>query len=162
MEATDVKDYYDYISFNYFKIDYDTFLKENITFYKDDNNRGVIRLKKSDYLRSKTSPQTNAFYTLLEKQNADKEWDFMEVKDLPTLFKIFTLIGDIDDGISFNIMSSIPIYYRKGIITISRKKAFSFKPEKLLSHPNRDSLFELLSSKDKANIELALILINNG
>lgn len=162
MEANDIKDYYDYISFNYFKIDYDTFSKENIKFYKDDNNPGVIRLQKSNYLRSNPGTRDAAFFALLEKQNADKEWDFIEVKDLPTLFKIFTLIGDIDNDISFNLMSSIPIYYRKGIATISRKKAFSFKPEKLLSHPNKDSLFELLSSKDEANIELALILINDG
>ena len=31
-----------------------------------------------------------------------------------------------------------------------------------MSYSNKDSLFELLSSKDEANIELALILINDG
>jgi hypothetical protein len=162
MEKIGIEDYYAYISYNYFKIDYDKFLKENLPIYKDDDNRGVIRLEKSDYLRGKPGSQMSAFYDLLEKQNANKEWDFIEVKDLPTLFKIFTLIGDNDEDISFNLMSKIPIYYRKGIVTICRKKELSFKPEKLMSHPNRDLLFELLSSDDKANIELALILINNG
>ena len=67
MEVTDIKDYYDYQCTQYFKIDYDKFLRKNL-FYKCDDNRGVIRLYKSDYSRSQPGSQMAAFHTLLQKQ----------------------------------------------------------------------------------------------
>lgn len=163
MEKTGIKDYYDYQCTQYFKIDYDKFLRKNLFFfYKYDDNRGVIRLYKSDYLRLQSGTQIAAFYTLLQKQNAHQEWDLIDVKDIYSLFRMFTVIGKIPVNLTFYSQIGKHITYREGSIRLNRTIELSFKTiGKIMSHPNKDSLFELLSSKDKANIELALILINN-
>ena len=67
MEKIGIDYYYKYGCHNYFKIDYDRFLRKDLKLYKNDDNLGIIKLQKDIYLRENACSQELAFYAFLEK-----------------------------------------------------------------------------------------------